>query len=266
MSKFIVVVFPDETHAYQGTRALKDLHAEGSLALYGMAVIAKDKEGKVSVKEAADAGPLGTAVGALVGGLVGVIGGPLGGLAGTAGGALIGSLSDMFRYGVGEDFVRKVSAELAAGKAALAAEIAENWTAPLETRMEALGGSVLRTWRVDFEDEQIAREMAAIGAELEQLRTEYAQARDDTRAKLKAKVDQGQADLAKVEDRAKARLKALEKETKAKIGALEKQITAAHADARERINQRIAALRTDYDARVAKLKQACKLTREALAA
>ena len=71
MSQFVVVVFPNEARAYEGTRALKALHCEGSLTLYGMAVIAKDVAGKFSVKEAADAGPLGTAVGALVGGLVG---------------------------------------------------------------------------------------------------------------------------------------------------------------------------------------------------
>ena len=31
MSKFVVVVFPSEAQAYQGARALKDLHAEGSV-------------------------------------------------------------------------------------------------------------------------------------------------------------------------------------------------------------------------------------------
>ena len=71
MSKFVVIVFPSEAQTYQGTRALKDLHTEGNLTLYGMAVTAKDAQGKLEVKDAVDAGPLGTAVGALVGGLVG---------------------------------------------------------------------------------------------------------------------------------------------------------------------------------------------------
>jgi uncharacterized membrane protein len=38
----IVVVFESEREAYEGTRVLKELHAEGSLTLYGQAVIAKD--------------------------------------------------------------------------------------------------------------------------------------------------------------------------------------------------------------------------------
>jgi uncharacterized membrane protein len=266
MSKFVVIVFPGEAQAYQGVRALNGLHAEGSLTLYGMAVMAKDAEGQISIKEAAEAGPLGTAVTALVGGLVGVIGGPVGVLAGAAGGALIGSLADLYNYGLGEDFVRKVSTELAPGRTAIVAELVENWTIPLDTQMERLGGTVLRTWRADFEDEQIAKEMAERKADLEQLRAEYAQASAEAKAKLKAKLEQAKADLEQAEKRLQARIDALDNEAKAKIAALEKQIADAQADAKEKIRQRIAAMRADFDARSAKLKQAWALTKEALAA
>ncbi len=36
MSKFVVVIFPSESAAYEGTRAIKQLHAEGTLTLYGV--------------------------------------------------------------------------------------------------------------------------------------------------------------------------------------------------------------------------------------
>ena len=72
MSKFVVVIFPTEAKAYEGTRALKELHAEASLAVYGMAVVTKGADGKLTVKQSADAGPLGMGVGALVGGLTGL--------------------------------------------------------------------------------------------------------------------------------------------------------------------------------------------------
>ena len=265
MSKFVVIVFPGEAQAYQGTHALKELHAEGSLTLYGMAVIAKDAKGNLSIKEAADAGPLGTAVGALVGGLIGLLAGPAGALAGAMGGTLIGSLTDLFRYGVGADFLDKVSNELAPGKTAIVAEIAEDWTIPLDTRMESLGGTVLRTWRADFEDEQIAKDAAALDADFEQLKREYAQASAETKAKFKVKLDQARANLEQGQERLKARLDAIQNETNAKIAALEQQITNAQAQTKEQINKRIAALRADYDARSAKLKQAWTLTKEALA-
>jgi uncharacterized membrane protein len=266
MSKFVVIVFPNETRAYEGNRALKELHAEGNLTLYGTAVIAKDAAGKFSVKETADAGPLGTAVGALVGALLGVIGGPVGVLVGAAGGTAFGSMVDLFNYGVGEDFVLKVSNEMGPGKTAVVAELDETWTTPLDTRMEALGGTVVRTWRADFEDEQIAKEVAAEEADFEQLQAEYAQASGEAKAKLKAKLDQAKADLKEAEARLQARIDALNKEADAKVAALDKQVAKAQADAKEKIRQRIATMRADYDARSAKLKQAWALTKEALAA
>ena len=68
MSKFIFVSFPDEAKAYEGTRSLEELHAEGSLTLYAVAVVAKSPDGKLTVKRESDRGPLGISVGSLVGG------------------------------------------------------------------------------------------------------------------------------------------------------------------------------------------------------
>ena len=266
LNKFIVVVFPGEAEAYQGTQALKELHAEGSITVYGAAVVAKDLKGRAMTKEAAEAGPLGTTLGALVGGLIGVIGGPAGTAVGIAGGAAIGSMVDLFNYGISEDFLMRVSTELAPGRTAVIAEVAENWTTPLDTRMEYLGGTILRTWRADFEDEQIEKEVAARRADFEQLKAEYTEAKQEVQAKLKAKMDQAKADLDKAEARARAKVEALESETKAKMAALEKQLNEARDDAKEKIHQRIAALRADYGKRSAKLKQAWQLTKEALAA
>jgi len=266
MNKFVVIVFPNEAGAYEGTRALNGLHAEGSLTLYSMAVVAKDAKGSFTVKQAADAGPVGTAVGALVGGLLGLIGGPVGVAAGATGGTLLGSLIDVVNLGIGEDYVTKVSEELGPGRAAVIAEIDEDWTTPLDTRMQALGGTVLRTWRADFEDEQIAKEVAAQDADFKQLQAEFAQANAETKAKLKAKLDQAKSDIEQAEKRLQARLAALDKEMDAKVAALDKQIADAQANTKEQIKQRVAAVKADYAVRSAKLKQAWALTREALAA
>ena len=84
MDKMLVVVFKDESRAYEGTNALRELHAEGSITLYAAAVIAKDAQGKVTVKQAADQGPAGTALGFATGGLIGMLGGPAGVALGAA--------------------------------------------------------------------------------------------------------------------------------------------------------------------------------------
>jgi uncharacterized membrane protein len=265
MSKFAVIIFPTEKQAYEGTRALNELHSEGSLTLYSMAVVTKDAQGNLSVKDVTDTGPLGTAVGALIGGLVGVIGGPVGVLAGSAGGAMIGSMADLFNYGVGADFVQEVSDQLGRGRAAVVAEIAEDWTTPLDTRMEALGGTVLRTWRADFEDEQLIREAAQQEAELKQLEAEYAQASAEAKARLKAKVDKAKANLQTTTKRLDARLDAMGKEVDAKIAALNKQMADAQAAQRAEIKRRIDAQNADQAVRSAKMKKAWNLAKEALA-
>src|SRR5271165_4601464 len=215
MSKFIVVVFPDEVKAYEGTRALKELHAEGSLAVYSMAVVAKGVDGKLTVKEAADSGPLGTGVGALVGGLTGLLGGPAGAAMGLGVGALIGNLGDLFNLGVSADFLDKVSKELAPGKAAIVAELAEDWVTPLDTRMGAIGGTVVREWRMDFEDEMIEKDVKARKAEIAQLKEEFSHASGEAKAKLTARIEEARARLRNAADWMEAQISRLQHETDA---------------------------------------------------
>ena len=264
MSKFVVAVFPTEAKAYEGTRAVKDLSAEGSLTLYGMAVVSKDAHGGLSVNQAAGEGPLGTGVGALLGGLVGLIGGPAGAAVGFASGTLIGSWSDLFNLGVGRDFLDKVSRELTPGKSAVVAEVEEDWVTPLDTRVEAIGGTVLRQLRADFEDDQIHQEVNADKAELAELQAEYRQAREEHKAKLKARIDEAQAKLRSAVEGAKAKQERLQRETDAKIKVLQDQRARAKAEAKAKDEQRIAALRADYDRRAKKLGQASELMEEAL--
>ena len=56
-----VAVFDDESAAYKGASALKELHAAGDVAVYASAVIAKDAEGAIAIKQAQDEGPIGMA-------------------------------------------------------------------------------------------------------------------------------------------------------------------------------------------------------------
>lgn len=265
MSKFVVTTFTTEANAYEGTRVLKDLHREGEITLYGLAVIAKDAGGKPSIKEAPD-DLTGTALGSLVGALVGVLGGPAGVLVGMTAGMMLGSISDLLNLGVGTDFLNKVSGELAPGKAAVIAEIDEDWVTPLNARMEAIGGTVAREWRSDFEDAQVAKETAARRAELAQLKAEFAQSRADAKAKLQTRINEVKAKLDQLASDAQTKLQKLDNDTKAKINSLNDQIAKANAETKSRIKQRLADLRADHDRRAAKLKEAGSLIKEALAA
>ena len=57
MEKMLVVIFNDESKAYEGSRALKQLDAEGSMTIYAEAVIKKNADGTATVKQVDDGFP-----------------------------------------------------------------------------------------------------------------------------------------------------------------------------------------------------------------
>ena len=174
--RIIVVIFDNEKKAYEGSKALKDLHAEGSITLYASAVIAKDDGGKVTVKQTTDQGPLGTGVGLITGSLIGLLGGPVSVPLGAEDVTFVGLLYDLAKVGVGEDFLGEVGQHLQPGKVAVVAEMWEEWVMPVDTHMEAAGGVVFRRARADILDSEIVREAAALKAEIDDLKAEYARA------------------------------------------------------------------------------------------
>jgi uncharacterized membrane protein len=263
--KMIVVVFDNEKKAYEGSKALNDLDAEGSITLYASAVIAKDANGKLTVKQAADQGPLGTGVGLLTGTLIGLLGGPagvaVGALAGTTGGALY----DLAKVGVGEDFLSDVGQQLKPGKVAVVAEVWEEWVTPLDTRMEAAGGIVLRRTRGEVLDSQIEKDVASLKADVANLEAEYTRADKEAKAKLQAKINTAKAKLKAAQDRVKAAAEATKREMEAKIKALKEHVAKAKGDAKAKLEARITEVQSDYKRRADKLRQARELTKEALA-
>jgi uncharacterized membrane protein len=264
MDKFVVAIFPDEAKAYEGTRVLKALDAERSLTLYGMAVIAKDTRGSATVKEAADRGPLGTAVGGLAGGLIGLLGGPVGAAIGAGSGVLLGSIADFTQLGVSTDFVNVVLQELTPGKAAVIAEVEEEWITPLDTRMDDIGGVVLRERRGDFEYLQHQEEVVALKEQLEELKAEHRHAKDKNRAKLQARIDETQKKLEDGSAKSEAWLDRRRKETDAKVQALQAHAAKAGAEAKAKSDKRVAEIRADYERRSALMQQASVLVKESL--
>lgn len=265
MNKMIVTVFNNESSAYEGLRAIRGLHSEGSLTLHAAAVITKDVQGQVSVKQADDQGPAGTFFGLATGSLIGLLGGPIGVAVGATAGTITGSIYDLAMVGVGDDFLTEVSQNLTPGKVAVLADVDEEWVTPLDTRMEALGGVVFRRARGEYIDAQIEREMAADRAELAELKAEYKQSVGNAKAKLKAKLDAAEKRFEARRALLKERINAIEREGEAKITALKEQAAKAKGEMRAKLERRIAEERADHKARVEKLSQAWQLVKEAAA-
>jgi uncharacterized membrane protein len=266
MDKILVVVFDSESKAYEGSLALQELQNEGSINLYAKAVIARDANGKVTVKQSGDMGPVGTAVGLLTGSLIGLLAGPVGVAIGVTVGTSGGLLYDLAQLGVGEDYLNEVGKSLLPGKAAVVAEAWEEWMLPVDTKMEALGGVVFRTTRMDVLDEQIEKDNAALNADLDELEAEYAQASAEAKKKLQLKIDATKAKLQASQNAMQARLEASQQETDAKIKSLQEQAAKAHGERKAKLEKRIAELKAEDKRRSDGFKQKGKEIKEKLAA
>jgi uncharacterized membrane protein len=227
MERILVVVFDNEKKAFEGESALKQLEREGSLSLYEGAVVVKHADGTVSVKQLEDSGPIGTLTGTAVGSLIGVLGGPVGLAIGAASGLALGALYDADDIRVGSDFVDDVSKSLTPNKVAVVAEVEEEWTTPVDTRMEALGGVVFRRALWEVREKVRNDEIAAMKADLAQLKSEISKAHADRKAKLQKKIDQLEAKIEAQQKKTIERREAFEARQKAKKDVLKKNAAAA---------------------------------------
>jgi uncharacterized membrane protein len=227
MERMLVVVFDNEKKAYEGESALKQLEREGSFSIYAGAVVVKHADGTVSVKQLDDSGPIGTLTGTAVGSLIGVLGGPVGLAIGAASGLALGALYDADDIRVGEDFLDDVSKSLTPNKVAIIAEIDEEWTTPVDTRMEALGGVVFRRALWEVREKISNEESAAMKADLAQLKSEISKAHADRKAKLQKKIDQLEAKIEAQQKKTIERREAFEARQKAKKDVLKQNAKAA---------------------------------------
>jgi uncharacterized membrane protein len=233
MDRMLVVIFDNEAKAYEGKKALAQLDNEGSISLYGYAVVAKNPDGTASIKQGDDVGPLGTLAGTALGSLIGVLFGPVGLAAGAAAGFSGGASFDLVHAGVGDDFIDDVSAALKPGKVAVVAEIDEDWTTPVDTRMEAIGGTVYRRAHSDVSQQVHQENVTAMKADMAQLKAEHAEARAERKAKLETKINQLDSKIQDQLQAAKERNKAAEAEAQAKAKVLKAKAVSAFASVRQ---------------------------------
>jgi hypothetical protein len=123
MRKFSLVVFPDEVAAFRGFHALHLLHRAGSLSVFGAAVFERGEHEALSVRKRSPVAPLGGGLGAFVSGR-----------------------SDLLEF---------VVRQLAPGTIAMIAETSDEWGAPIDARMEMLGGKVVCAWWRDVGDDAL---------------------------------------------------------------------------------------------------------------
>jgi uncharacterized membrane protein len=235
MDRMLVVVCDSEKKAYEGVSDLRKLEQEGSINIYAGAVVVKDLDGTVIVKELED-GPIGTLTGTAVGSLIGLLGGPVGVAVGALSGMTFGAIYDIDTARVGEDFVNDVSKALLPTKVAIVAEIDEEWTTPVDAKMEALGGIVFRRALWEVQEKLDDQDLAAMKADVAQFKSEIAKAHGERKAKLQKKVDQLQASIDAQQKKAATRREAFQARQKAKTAILKQNAATAGKALKELAN------------------------------
>jgi len=256
MEKMLVVVFDDERKAYEGSRVLHQLDAEGSITIHAETVIQKNADGKVSVEQTEGDFPIRTIGGTAIGSLICLLGGPIGLGIGAGAGALAGMVADLNAAGVDGSFLDDVSTQLKPGKWAVVADISEEWVTPVDTRIEALGGVAFRATRSSVESDQRTRDEAELRAEIDALKAEHAQAHAERKAKLQARIDHLSAKLHEAVKQAKRRSEEIRHETEAKVQGLQQKAAKAQGDVKAALNARATQIRQDYERGEAKLRSA----------
>lgn len=132
----IVAAFQDESKANAVLKELQDAKKQGLIDIRDAAVLTKDPDGKLHIKDTKD---WGFGKGALAGGVVGVIAGLLAGPVGWGllGGALIGGVAaKMADGGFDNKRLEQIGASLKPGSSAIVAVIDHVWVAQVEAIMK----------------------------------------------------------------------------------------------------------------------------------
>jgi len=190
MHRVLVVVFDDETKAHEGEKVLLRLDNEGSITVSGLAILAKNSDGTVKLMQKQDFGPLDNFLSTPLGSVIALLGGPAGLAISAATGFTFGETADAYNARLGEDFVDDVRNALLPGKVAVLSEIGENWTASVDVSMEQIGGIVFRRSLSNVRRTIEEDNLAAMQADIDQLKAEQSLSDSDRTAELQRKINQ----------------------------------------------------------------------------
>lgn len=159
MSSLVVVSFDSPDEAQNVLDVLRGQTKYGNISFDDTAVVSKDMEGKVHVKNNVSHGTMtATGIGALLGLLLGSILFPIGGLLlGAGGGALVGKLMHL---GVDGDFVKEVSQSLQPGTSALFVLVRDADPAVVRAALEGHHGTVIQTTLSEEAEESLQRALS----------------------------------------------------------------------------------------------------------
>ena len=156
MSNLVVITFNGSEEAGKVRESLRSVEKQGLLSLDDSAVVVKDAEGKLHVKNQTDRGvKIGAIGGGTLGLLIGSVFFPFAGLIGGAMvGAVVGKMADM---GVDQQFVHEVGTALQPDTSALFILVREANPAAALSALKPYEGQVYHTSLPSETEEELRR-------------------------------------------------------------------------------------------------------------
>jgi len=264
MNKMIVAVFENERDAFNGLSALKELHKDGDITIFADVVLLKDSEGKVSAKDSSGNSVTGTALGFTVGALTGLLAGPLGFVLGGLGGSTIGLMYDLYNSGVDAGYIDDVSKAMENGTVSIVAEIDEEWIVPVDTKIDENNGILFRRLKNEVISDQIKRENEQSEKEIEYLRAEMSEAKDDAKANIQKHIDAAKAKLELMKTKVAEKNESIEKEYQEKSETIKNQIDTASDIHKAKLQKKLDELNATHEKNAAKLNASLTKIKETL--
>lgn len=144
--ELIVAAFQDEGGAEQALQELKAAKKEGLIRIDNAAILKKDVNGKVHIKEAKDmGGGKGAVIGGAIGGVIGLIAGPAAIVTAGIGAAIGGFAAKLSDGGFRDDRLDQIAASLKPGSSAIVAVIEHEWVDEMEQIMREQGADAMTT-------------------------------------------------------------------------------------------------------------------------
>jgi len=141
--EIIVAAFQDPNGASAALEELKQAKKQGLIKIEDAAILVKDADGKLRIKETADmGGGKGAVIGGVLGGVVGLLAGPIGWAA--LGGAVIGGLvAKSHDGGFSDARLKQIGDSLKPNTSAIIAVIDHVWVAEVERQMQQAGADTV---------------------------------------------------------------------------------------------------------------------------
>jgi uncharacterized membrane protein len=155
--ELIARIYDDAEQAEEALEFVRGLHKRKALKVLHTALVVKDEDGTVSLKETGDVDAKhGRLAGAITGGLIGLIGGPIGVVVGALAGAGVGGLAAKWiDLGFSDEFLKSFQEQVQPGSAAALVIVEDQWVTSASKALGDQEGMIFQQTLTDKMVEQL---------------------------------------------------------------------------------------------------------------